>query len=175
MKTDVYNKLKNIVEKHKPSEFGGICQDLLALSFAESKWDKLEVHDVEGIDILYDGELGKFAIEVKTTTKKEISVGEKDCQGLKRMKKEGYIPILAVLRLDMFNDWIFYKAEKLKPASNLSVNIIYTHDELKEVAKKINENFENLVMKHYKELYDKGRRYIISELKKEGIKVGEVE
>ncbi len=174
MRTDVYIKLKEIVKKHGPSESGGICQDLLALSFAESKWKKLEVHDVEGIDILYEGDLGKFAIEVKTTTREEISVGEKDCQGLKKAEKEGYIPILAVIKLDVFDEWIFYKTNNMKPKSNLSVNSIYTHDKLKRSEKIINETFENLLEEHYKNLYDNGRRYIISLLKMRGIKTGKL-
>lgn len=87
MKTDTYDMLKEISEKHGPQEFGGICQDLFALSFFEiTKSTKLEVNDVEGIDIvLEDSNLGKYAIEVKTTTKDTVNFKQKDHKGLKKI------------------------------------------------------------------------------------------
>lgn len=174
MKTDTYDMLKRISEKHGPQEFGGICQDLLALSFFEitDALSKLEVKDVEGVDIVLDSNLGKYVIEVKTTTKDTVNFEQKDHKWLKSYEEKKYTPILAVLKLALLSEWIFHDPKRLTPKSNLSVNRLYTADEFKKLAEDVNKKFESLVEEHYERILSEGRIYLIDELKLKGIKKG---
>jgi hypothetical protein len=92
LNTDVYYKLKNIHKKWRGPTFGQICQNLLALSFAEIGCNpaSIEVHNIEGVDIVIDDtNFGKYAIEVKTTSRDTINFGEKDYNGLKKIFTKG--------------------------------------------------------------------------------------
>jgi Holliday junction resolvase len=173
LNTDVYYKLKNIHKKWREKTFGQICQDLLALSIAEMGCNpaSIEVHNIEGVDIVIDDtNFGKYAIEVKTTSKDTINFGEKDHNGLKKFSQRGYISILAVLRLDIMKEWIFANAKKLKPKSNLSVNSLYTDEAFMKKCNSINENFEKLVKENYREILESGEKYLREKLKGKKIK-----
>jgi Holliday junction resolvase len=173
MNIDVYYKLEDILNKWGGKIFGQICQDLLALSFAEMGCNpaSIEVHNIEGVDIVIDDtNFGKYAIEVKTTSKDTINFGEKDHNGLKKFSQRGYISILAVLRLDIMKEWIFANAKKLKPKSNLSVNSLYTDEAFMKKCNSINENFEKLVKENYEGIFKKGEKYLKEKLKEKNIK-----
>lgn len=173
MNTDVYYKLENIHTKWQEKTFGQICQDLLALSIAEIGCNpsSIEVHNIEGVDIVIDDtNFGKYAIEVKTTSKDTINFGEKDYNGLKKFSQKGYISILAVLKLNIMKEWIFVNAKKLKPKSNLSVNSLYTDETFIEKCKSINENFEKLVKENYERILEEGEKFLIEKLKEKKIK-----
>jgi len=172
MDTDVYSKLKNIHNKWKANIFGQICQDLLALSIAETGCNpaSIEVHNIEGVDIVIDdNNFGKYAIEVKTTYGETINFGEKDYKGLKKYYENNYVTILAVLKIDLDKEWIFVDAPK-KPKSNLYVNSLYTPDKYKDLAKKLNENFGKLVQENYEGVLKSGEKYLKERLKEKGIK-----
>jgi Holliday junction resolvase len=173
LNTDVYYKLKNIHKKWRGPTFGQICQNLLALSFAEIGCNpaSIEVHNIEGVDIVIDDtNFGKYAIEVKTTSRDTINFGEKDYNGLKKFSQKGYISILAVLKLDMMKEWIFANAKKLKPKSNLSVNSLYTDEAFMKKRNSINENFEKLVKENYEGILEEGGKFLIEKLKEKKIK-----
>ena len=173
MDTDVYYKLKNIHNKWREKIFGQICQNLLALSIAETDCNpaSIEVHNIEGVDIVIDDNtLGKYAIEVKTTCGETINFGEKDYKGLTKYSENNYETILAVLRIDLQKEWILADVSGKAQKSNLKVNALYTADKYKELAKRVNENFEKLVKENYKEILESGEKYLREKLKGEKIK-----
>jgi Holliday junction resolvase len=173
LNTDVYYKLKNIHEKWREKKFGQICQDLLALSFAEMGCNpaSIEVHNIEGIDIVIDDtNFGKYAIEVKTTSGETINFVEKDYKGLTKYSENDYETILAVLKIDLQKEWILADVSRKAQKYNLKVNALYTADKYKELAKRVNENFEKLVKENYKEILESGEKYLREKLKGKKIK-----
>lgn len=84
MDIEVYNKLKEIQKEYTGQIFGQICQNLLALAFAEKfSPENVEVSNVEGIDIIINDKNNMYAIEVKTTSGEKIKFKKKDFDGSK--------------------------------------------------------------------------------------------
>jgi Holliday junction resolvase len=173
MNTDVYYKLVKIHKKWKEKIFGQICQDLLALSFAEMGCNptSIEVHKIEGMDIVIDDtNFGKYAIEVKTTCGETINFGEKDYKGLTKYSENGYETILAVLKIDLQKEWILADVSRKAQKSNLKVNALSTADKYKELAKSVNGNFENLVKENYNGILESGENYLREKLEEKKIR-----
>jgi Holliday junction resolvase len=173
MNTDVYHKLVKIHKKWKEKIFGQICQDLLALSFAEMGCNpaSIEVHNIEGVDIVIDDtNFGKYAIEVKTTCGETINLGEKDYKGLTKYSENGYETILAVLKIDLQKKWILANVSRKAQKYNLKVNELYTAKKYEELAKSVNGNFENLVKENYNGILESGENYLRKKLKEKEIK-----
>jgi len=175
LNTEVFRKLKNIHNRWGEKIFGQICQDLLALSIAEMDCNpaSIEVHNIEGVDIVIDDtNFGKYAIEVKTTSGsgKTINFGEKDYKGLTKYSENGYETILAVLKIDLQKEWILANVSRKAQKYNLKVNALYTADKYKELAKMINENFEKLVKENCKEILESGEKYLREKLREKNIK-----
>jgi Holliday junction resolvase len=173
MNTDIYYKLIEIHKKWGDKIVGQLCQDLLAISIVEMGCNpaSIEVHNIEGVDIVIDDtNFGKYAIEVKTTSGETINFGEKDYKGLTKYSENDYETILAVLKIDLQKEWILADASRRTQKYNLKVNALYTADKYKELAKKINENFEKLVKENYKEILESGEKYLREKLKDKKIK-----
>lgn len=174
MSSDVYYKLLKVKEKYKGQIFGQICQNLLALSFAEKFEGKdIEVRNVEGVDIVINSRDKKYAIEAKTTSGENINFAQKDFDGLQKHKDQGYEIILAVLKSADYETsakWIFYNAKNLRAKTNLSVNRLYTDDVFKELAQSIQKLFEKLLTNYYTKILEKGQEYLIKLLKDKGLK-----
>lgn len=118
MKTETYERLKGLYDKYGPQEFGKLCQKFLAIAFKIAKYPHIVERGVQGVDVDAAGESGdKYAIEVKTTVKKSINFEQKDVDGLQKRREDGYQPVLAILRLNRFSDWIFVQADKIKAGS----------------------------------------------------------
>ena len=166
MKTETYRSLIKLHIKFKPQEFGKICQKILAISFQESGYNCVAETErgVQGVDI---GEVEKgdekYSIEVKTTNKDIIYYGQKDLDGLKYQKEKGYEPIIAVLRLDMFSDWIFARADRLKIGS-IYINSFRAF-RLPELEKTIQPFFDIAVEEHFMSTMEGGQEYLDKVLK----------
>lgn len=106
MEAIVFETLKRIRDKHGPSEFGKIAQKLLAIALSRLCFEVKErsVQDVD-IEAVKDGL--KYWLEVKTTDKNEIIIGEKDLNGLNQCKLlHGGVTGFAVLKISLLSDWI---------------------------------------------------------------------
>lgn len=171
MKYETIEMLKNINEQYN-IEFGKICQKLLALSCKRAGFDKIVEREVQGVDIDASNNAGiKYAIEVKTTTDDSINIADKDIKGLADRQKDGYKPLLAALRIDALEDWIFAEAEYLNKGNNLvSYLEIYNLPELQQL---IAPYFDEVVKEHYYSLLNnsnnKPLEYLKKELEKSGI------
>jgi len=173
MKTETYEGLKKISDKYEQTkEFGKLSQQLLALAFGLAGFKVNEVRLVEGVDIDVKAQSGeKYAVEVKTTRSNSSSIifGKKDIDGLQKRKEDGYQPLLAVLRLDRFSDWIFAKADTIKPGS-ISLDSIRVY-RLHELEKCICPSFDEAIKEHYNGIMREGQKYLDNILREKRVKV----
>jgi len=173
METEVYYKLTDIRTRWGERILGQICQDLLALSFVRigCKPESISVHNIEGIDIVIDDmDFGRYAIEVKTTSNDEVRLENKDYEGLRRYQQNNYKTILAVLKIELFKDWILADGSRFTGFCSLQVNGLYTPEEYKDIAQRINKAFEELVKTYGNGILYGGQEYLKEMLRKEGIK-----
>ena len=167
MKFGTFEKLEKLYKKFGPQEFGKICQKLLALSFQKAgfKYVGESERGVQGVDIgeAVRGE-EKYSIEVKTTTKNIIRYEQKDAEGLLHQKNMGYQPVLAVLKLEIFSDWFFIKADKLKPG-NIFIESLRVY-RLRDLENEINPLFDETVEEHFVLTLEEGQKYLDNVLRK---------
>jgi len=171
MKSETYSIFNDISKKHDEREIGKICQCLLALTFLELgyKPDEIIVRLVEGVDIILEGK-NKYAIEVKTTNKDTVVIGEKDLGELSKYKGNGYTPVLCALKIDLGGEWKMINPERLKRKNTWKFNELYTDTEFKKLSENINGLFEKKVEENATEIRDSGLSYLINLLRNEGIK-----
>lgn len=172
MKNETFEQLKGIFDKYeRTKEFGKLCQQLVALALNLADFKVTEVRLVEGVDIdaLYRQSEEKYAIEVKTTVGNSIEFKPKDADGLLRRKEDSYQPVLAVLRLDRFSQWMFAKADSIKPGS-VYIDKLRVY-RLAEIEKRISPFFDKTVSDHYAGTMRDGQRYLNDVLRQKGVKV----
>jgi Holliday junction resolvase len=127
VKTETYERLRSLYEKHGSREFGKLCQKFLAIAFQAAGYRHIEERGVQGVDFDAAKERKeKYAVEVKTTVANSISFEQKDVEGLKKRKKDGYQPVLAVLRLHRFSHWILADADSIK-SGNVYIDSLRVH------------------------------------------------
>lgn len=170
MKTDIYENLFKLHKKYGPQEFGKLCQKFLAIGFRMAGYNHIVERGVQGVDVDVAGESGqKYTIEVKTTTTRHINFGEKDVDGLLNRKKDGYLPVLAVLRLDRFSTWIFAKADTIKSGS-LFISTLRPY-RLGELEDSICPFFDEAVNQHFRGAMLEAQKYLDNVLRQKGIEV----
>lgn len=165
MKTETYELLKKLHDKYGPREFGKLCQKFLAIAFQMAGYTHVVERGVQGVDVDAASESGeRYAIEVKTTKDKYINFAQKDADGLQKRKKDGYQPVLAVLRIDRFSDWIFAKADTIKPGS-LYINFLRAY-RLQDLEQRICPQFDRAIEEHFKGTFQEGQKYLDNILQK---------
>jgi Holliday junction resolvase len=170
MKTESYERLQKLHSKYGPQEFGKLCQKLLAITFQMAGFGHIVERGVQGVDVDAAREGGaKYAIEVKTTVTKSIDFQQKDADGLCKRKEDGYQPVLAVLRLVRFSDWIFANAETIKPGS-IYIDSLRVH-RLRELEEAICPLFEEAIKEHYDGVIREAQRYLDSILQQKRVEV----
>lgn len=170
MKTEIYELLKKLHSKYGPREFGKFCQKFLAIGFQMAGYSHIVERGVQGVDVDAAGESGeKYTVEVKTTTTTFINFEQKDADGLQKRKRDGYQPVLAVLRLDRFSDWIFAKADTIKPGS-LYIDSVRVY-RLHELEGRICPLFNQTVEEHFDGTMGEAQRYLDNVLRQRGVEV----
>lgn len=101
------------IEPHGPREFGKIRQKLLALAFHGGGCGHVVERGFQGVDIDAAWEQEKWTIEVKTTIGDRVFLAPKDVAGLASRRRDGYRPLLAVLRLSALSDRLIADAVQL--------------------------------------------------------------
>lgn len=169
METETYERLKSLHTKYEPRRFGKLCQKFLAISFQMAGYKAVE-REVQGVDLDAAGESGdKYTVEVKTTETKSINFEPKDVDGLQERKEDGYQPILAVLRLDRFSDWIFAKADTIKPGT-LYIDSLRAY-RLDELERCIRPLFNKVVKEHFDGTVREAQGYLDNVLRQKGVEV----
>jgi len=170
MRVDIYEKLEKIHKIYGPREFGKICQKLLAIAFQIAGYDHIVERGVQGVDVdAASNDKTKYAIEVKTTTSTAVCFEQKDADGLQGRKEDHYHPVLAALRLDILSDWIFAKADKIRPGS-IYIDLLRPL-RMKELENEISHFFNQAVQKHYEGTVDGGQSYLDNILRQKGVDV----
>ena len=170
MKTETYEQLKNLHYNYGPQEFGKLCQKFLAVAFQMAGYSHIVERGVQGVDVDAAGKKGeKYAVEVKTTVTKSVNFEQKDVDGLQKRKEDGYQPVLAVLRLDRFSDWIFAKSDTIKSGS-LYIDSLRVY-RLRELEGRICLLFDKAVKEHFGGTMREAQRYLDKVLQQKGIEV----
>lgn len=169
MKTETYELLMKLYEKYGAREFGKLCQKFLAIGFQMAGYRHIVERGVQGVDVDVAGESGeKYAIEVKTTVTDSINFGQKDIEGLMKRKENGYQAVLAVLRLKRFSDWLFARADTIKPG-NLIIDSLRAHRLPESETIRLRSRFDEAVKEHFERTLQEGQRYLDDVLRKKGI------
>ena len=172
MRVQTLRNLQKLRKKFGAGPFGKIAQKLLALSFREMGYTHIVERSVEGVDIDIAGEASrKFALEVKTTDGLSISLSPDNIQGLRERVRDGYSPVIAALRLAVFEDWILANI----PVDELSAGQVLI-DRLRayrmsDVENLLCPSFEQVVERHFQGTLKGGQRYLSEQLQQTGIEV----
>jgi Holliday junction resolvase len=170
MNTETYERLKKLYDEYGPQEFGKLCQKFLALAFQAAGYTHIIERGVQGVDIDAANAKGeKYAVEVKTTATKTVVFDEKDVTGLEKRKEDGYQPVVAVLRLDRFSNWLFAKADAIK-AGTIIIDSLrsYRHRELESCVCPV---FEKAVKDNFKGALEEGQMFLDKVLRQKGAEV----
>ena len=172
MKVQTLQKLRQLRKKYDSGPFGKIAQKLLALSFDEMGYTHIVERPSEGVDIDVAGEAGrKFAVEVKTTDGLSISLSPDNIQSLRERVRDGYLPVIAALRLAVFENWILAGV----PLDELSTGQVLIDGlrayRMSKVEQVLGPAFEQVVEKHFQGTLKGGQRYLKEQLQQTGIEV----
>ncbi|GAG71597.1 unnamed protein product [marine sediment metagenome] len=172
MKMETLNLLKKLQKKFgvkgRPSgPFGKIVQKLLALSFHEIGFTNIVERAVQGVDIDVTGALNqKFALEVKTTEKLSVSLSSDNVDALRDRTKDGYLPVIAVLRLSPLEDWILAKISLEEiPVGEVLIEKLRRY-RMRDLESQISSVFDLVVKYHFNETLKRGEQYLNEQLSK---------
>jgi Holliday junction resolvase len=138
--------LRQLQESSISTDFGKICQSLVALTLRENGFDHVVNRLVEGVDIDASGYLGQYAIEVKTTEGHEVLIGEKDVKGWEDRSRDHYAPVLAALRVSLLSEWTLSSAIDL-PKGTHRIQRLRLH-EVADLTKVVTSHFDVLAQKY---------------------------
>ena len=171
MKYETLTCLRQLRDKFGPGPFGEIAQKLLALSFREIGFPHIVERSVEGVDIDIAGKAGKFALEVKTTEGSSISMDSSNIQALDDRARDGYLPVIAALRLAVFEKWILAQVplNELSPGQ-MSIYRLRAY-RMSDMENLLAPAFEQVVEKHFRGTLNKGQQYLSEQLQETGIEV----
>ncbi len=139
-------------------EFGKLCQKLLALAFRGAGYTVMEERGVQGVDIDIAGQGERFSVEVKTTDGEAVSYVRKDAEGLAARQRDGYQPVLAVLQIKLFAEWLFVKADRLTPGQ-LAVERLRAY-RMRDLEERIASGFDEVVETHFSGALEGGQTYL---------------
>ena len=165
MNTSTFQRLRKIRDKFGPGIFGKIAQKLLAIAFYEAGFHHVVERGVQGVDIdAAKEDTTRYTLEVKTTEGQNVPVSKENIGALKDRAKDGYIPLLAVLRMQMFEDWLFAAVplERLQPGS-VALSRLRSY-RLSSLEACIRPKFEQIVNEHWSNVLARGEHYLIQVL-----------
>lgn len=173
MNVQTLNLLRRLRDKFGAGYFGKVAQKLLALSFRELGFTHIVERSVEGVDIDILGEMGKFALEVKTTEESSISLSSENVKGLQERVKDGYVPIIAALRLAHLERWICARVPLDELSSGQKSVYRLRAYRVHDIETLLTPAFEQVVKEHFPGTLKGGQQYLNEQLRKTGIDVRE--
>lgn len=147
----VFETLRQIRDKHGPREFGKIAQKLLTIALCRLCFEVKE-RSVQDVDIEAVKNDLKYWLEVKTTDKDEVTIGEKDVSGLEQCELlHGGVTGYAILKVSLLSDWIVASSKNIKSGAvrigRFSTRrILPLHDDINKVFPSIVKEFGNQVL-----------------------------
>jgi Holliday junction resolvase len=170
-RTQVYEHLVALGERHGPRERGKLCQKLLAIAFRTAGCDKIIERGVQGVDVDACNANGdKYSIEVKTTEGNNVPLGKKDIVGLKqRADQDGYLPLVGVLRISLFSEWYLASAATLKAGVVLIDSL--RPFRVKQLEALIQPEFDKAICEHFDGAIERAQSYLDAVLREHDIVV----
>jgi len=161
VKVNTFQHLQQIRDKFGPGLFGKIAQKLLALALYEAGFFNIVEREVQGADIDATNIMGKkYTLEVKTTDGENIPISRENIEALKDRTKDGYSPVIAALRMQMFEDWVFANIPlgNLRPGS-LPLSRLRAY-RLQDLETSVYPAFEIVVNQHFSNVLAGGEYYL---------------
>jgi hypothetical protein len=168
MKTTTYHFLRRLHERHGARTFGKLCQKLVALAYRRGGCSHVVERGVQGVDI--DSAWGpdhKFATEIKTTEKTCVAFLAKDVAGLASRQRDGYQPLLGVLRLSPLSVWFLVDATGLK-SRNWDMEALRPHRRL-DMEAHLEPLFAIVVEQHFEGALAGSQNYLDQKLRQMGV------
>jgi len=161
MESTTFERLQRIRKRFGPGVFGKIAQKLLAIAFFEAGFAHIVERGVQGVDIdaaKPDGP--KYAIEVKTTEGDAIVISQENIDAIRSRASDDYVPLVAALRLQMFEDWILANVplSELRPGA-LPIARLRAY-RMMELETSIRTTFEAVVSQHLEGVLARGEQYL---------------
>jgi len=102
----------------------------------------------------------KYAFEVKTTNGESIPISRENIEALKDRTKDGYLPVIAALRIQMFEDWVFASI----PLANLRPGLLPLSRlrayRIKDIETSVCPAFEVVASQHFSGVLARGEYYL---------------
>lgn len=162
MKVRTFQQLQALRDKYGPGIFGKIAQKLLALAFYDAGFCHVVERGVQGVDIdAANSADRRYALEVKTTDGESVPISKENVEALKARAKDGYLPLIAGLRMQLFEDWILANIplDQLRPQS-LPLRRLRAY-RLKDLETSMCPAFEAVVNHHWSGVLSGGEGYLI--------------
>jgi Holliday junction resolvase len=169
MNTSTFRKLSELHQRHGAREFGKICQKLLALAFRAAGCGHVVERGVQGVDIDAAWEGERYAAEIKTTKKWSVSLAKKDIAGLASRTKDGYRPLLGILRLAPLSNWILADASSV-PRGNCPIDSLRPY-RLPSLERRLCPLFDELVEVHAEPTLRGSQAYLDNIFQETGVTV----
>jgi hypothetical protein len=168
--TEQYCALKDLHARHGAREFGKIVQKLLAVAFHLAGFRRIVERGVQGVDVDVVGNPGeRYATEVKTTQKEDVLFAVKDRNGLAARQQDGYLPLLAVLRLTPLSDLLLIHTAALC-CGRLQIASLRPH-RFRELEGRLQPYFSLAVQEHFEGTLAGSQFYLDKVLREYGVEV----
>jgi hypothetical protein len=163
MSFDTFYKLDILLRKYGPRSFGRICQNLLELCFIKNGY-QTRGRAVERPDIVVERNDLKYAVECKYQGGNNLSLTQRDLDGVTEMQSSNFIPTIACFLMNINANWMMIRADKLEPGKyNKTSLLIY---ELPDLSKEINSVFPMVVEENFDLIMNRGSEGIKSKIDK---------
>ncbi len=165
MKIATFRRLNQLRDKYGPGIFGKIAQKLLALAFYGADFHFVVERGVQGVDIdVANGAGDRYALEVKTTDANSVPISKENIDALEDRARDGLVPLVAALRIQMFEDWIIAAIPlgELKPGT-ISLSRLRAY-RMRPLETSVCPSFESVVSQHFAGVLAGGESYLIRAL-----------
>jgi hypothetical protein len=172
MDSVTFDNLKTIQQhlnkkSKKDNGFGKTCQILLAIAFCRLGY-QVKNHCSEGvdIDIWHPSKSSSYSIEVKTTSKNTVQLGQKDVEDWEKKSREGYKTAFAVLRIELLSDWVVANAKGIS-AGNVPLRRLQSKDRvIPELQEEVNGKFSEVLADYATNILNKPQEDVLAYLDK---------
>jgi hypothetical protein len=170
LNTELYRSLKDLHARHGAREFGKIVQKLLAIGFRGAGFDRVVERGVQGVDVdAAGGSTERYTTEVKTTQYDTVPFAIKDANGLAVRQQDGYVPLLAVLRLTPLSELFLVHTAQLR-CGRLQISSLRPY-RFRELEGRLQPCFERAVQEHFEGALAGSQWYLDRVLREYGIEV----
>jgi hypothetical protein len=172
LNTELFCLLKDLHSRHGAREFGKIVQKMLAIAFRLAGFNRIVERGVQGVDVDAIGtSTERYATEVKTTKNDSVPFASKDIDGLAARQRDGYEPLLAVLRLTPLSDLFLVHAVNLR-CGRLQIASLRPY-RFHALEARLQPCFALAVREHFEGAYTGSQYYLDRVLREQGIEVCE--